>query len=214
MSSTVNPTDEKIDFLVDRDLDLVGLKALAHPLRVQLIDTPSTYGSFTASELAEHLGESSGASSNHLRQLETHGFVREVEGEGTCRERWWERLPDSINTGPEEAQASSAGGSATTLIFRWMCHNQARLLTDFVERGVDELPEERLDGAVISKLNTRLTPAQMKEFVGEFMKLADKYVIANKNQNVPNSRPVIVNFHTFPVRDGDVTPDDKTAQNR
>jgi DNA-binding transcriptional ArsR family regulator len=197
----------------DRQLDLVALRALAHPLRVQILDTLSTYGSFTSSGLAERLGESSGATSYHLRQLEKHGFVREVEGKGTSRERWWERTPGGINVGSEDAGNSVAGRSAATMIFRQMRFNQERMLTDFVERGPDELPDEWLDGAVISTMNTRLTPAQMNEFVTEVMKLADKYITPNKNQNVPNSRPVLVNFHTFPVIDGDVVPEGKTTKN-
>jgi DNA-binding transcriptional ArsR family regulator len=212
MSVTGNTTSEKIDFLVDRELDLVGLKALAHPLRVEIIDTLSTYGSFTASGLAERLGESSGATSYHLRQLEKHGFVREVEGKGTGRERWWERVPGGINVASAEATSSPAGRSAASMIFRQMRYNQERMLSDFVERGMDELPEEWLDGAVISTLNTRLTPEQMNEFVSEVMKLADKYVIPFKNQQVPNSRPVLVNFHAFPVLDGDVIPDNQAPQ--
>jgi DNA-binding transcriptional ArsR family regulator len=197
----------------DRQLDFVALRALAHPLRVQILDTLSTYGSFTSSGLAERLGESSGATSYHLRQLEKHGFVREVEGKGTSRERWWERTPGGINVGSEEAGNSAAGRSAATMIFRQMRYNQERMLTEFVERGPDELPAEWLDGAVISTMNTRLTPAQMNEFVTEVLKLADKYIIPNKNQNVPNSRPVVVNFHTFPVIDGDVVPEGETTKN-
>jgi DNA-binding transcriptional ArsR family regulator len=64
-----------------------SLKALARPLPVQILDVLSTYGAQTASGLAERLGESSGATSYHLRQLERHAFVREVEGRGTARER-------------------------------------------------------------------------------------------------------------------------------
>jgi DNA-binding transcriptional ArsR family regulator len=197
----------------ERDLDLVALRALAHPLRVEILDTLSTYGSFTASGLAERLGESSGATSYHLRQLEKHGFVREVKGRGTSRERWWERTPGGLNIGSEDAVKTPAGRSAATMIFRQMRFNQERLLTDFVERGHDELPEEWLANATISTFNTRLTPLQMKEFVAEIMKLADKYVVANKNQMVPNSRPIMVNFHAFPVLDGDVIPDDETPLN-
>lgn len=197
----------------ERQLDLVALRALAHPLRVQILDTLSTYGPFTASGLGERLGESSGATSYHLRQLEKHGFVREVEGKGTSRERWWERTPGSINVGSDDAIATPAGRSAANMIFRQMRHNQDRMLTDFVERGPDELSPEWLDGSVISALNTRLTPEQMREFVTEFMKLADKYIIPNKNQQAPNSRPVVVNFMTFPVLDGTVIPSDQTLPN-
>jgi len=196
----------------ERQLDLVALRALAHPLRVEIIDTLSTYGCFTASGLAERLGESSGATSYHLRQLEKHGFVRELEGKGTSRERWWERTPGTLNIGAEDALATPAGRTAANTIFRQVRANQDRMLTEFVERGMDELPEEWLDGAVISNFNTRLTPEQMKEFVAEFMKLAEKYVLANKNQRVPKSRPVIVNFQTFPVLDGTVMPDNTPPQ--
>ena len=213
MAITETSTEDQIAFHGDRELDLVALRALAHPLRVQLLDTLSTYGSFTASGLAERLGESSGATSYHLRQLEKHGFVREVEGKGTSRERWWERVPGGINVGSEDAITSPAGRSAANMIFRQMRYNQERLLTDFVERGPDELPQDWLDGAVISTMNTRLTPEQMRKFVTEVMKLADKYVIPFKNQNVPNSRPIMVNFHAFPVIDGNVIPDDTDPQN-
>ena len=76
--------NERTGSIPDRQLDMESLKALAHPLRVQILDTLSTYGQFTASGLAERLGESSGATSYHLRQLERHGF--EI-GRASCRER-------------------------------------------------------------------------------------------------------------------------------
>jgi DNA-binding transcriptional ArsR family regulator len=196
----------------ERDLDLVALRALAHPLRVQILDTLSTYGCFTASGLAERLGESSGATSYHLRQLEKHGFVREVEDRGTTRERWWERTPGAINVGSDDAIKTPAGRSAATMIFRQMRYNQERLLTDFVERSHDELTQEWLDNSTISTFNTRLTPSQMREFVAEVMKLADKYVVANKDQRVPNSRPIMVNFNAFPVLDGDLIPDEAAPE--
>ena len=53
----------------DRVLDSGALRALAHPLRVKIYDILSQYGPQTASSLAERLGESSGATSYHLRAL-------------------------------------------------------------------------------------------------------------------------------------------------
>jgi DNA-binding transcriptional ArsR family regulator len=200
--------NDEVALYADRQLDLVALRALAHPLRVQILNTLSTYGSFTSSGLAERLGESSGATSYHLRQLEKHGFVREVKGKGTGRERWWERTPGTIDVGSDEAISTPAGRSASSMIFRQMRYNQERMLSEFVDRGPDELADEWLDSSVISALNTRMTPEQMREFVTEVMKLTDKYVVANKNQYVPNSRPVVVNFQTFPVLDGELVPAD------
>lgn len=189
---------------IDRQLDLAGLKALAHPLRVEIFDTLSTYGCFTASGLAERLGESSGATSYHLRQLEKHGLVRELSGKGTSRERWWERTPGAVNIGSEDAIATPAGRSAATTIFRQLRVHEDRLLTEFVERSHHILPDEWLDGAAVATMNTRLTASQMRDFVAEVMALTEKYVTPYKNQNVPGSRPVHVVFQTFPVVDGEV----------
>jgi len=192
----------------ERDLDVVALKALAHPLRVQIFDTLSTYGSFTASGLAERLGESSGATSYHLRQLERHGFVREVDGKGTGRERWWERTPGSINLGSKEALDTPAGRSAANMIWRQLRYNEESLLTSYVERGPNELSEEWLDAGALNTLHSRLTADQLHRFVVEVMALSEKLVQPYKNQNVPGARPVHIVFNAFPVIDGDVSADD------
>jgi DNA-binding transcriptional ArsR family regulator len=189
----------------DRDLDIVALKALAHPLRVQIFDALSTYGSFTASGLAERLGESSGATSYHLRQLEKHGFVREVDGKGTSRERWWERTPGAVNIGSKDATETPAGRSAASMIFRQLRYNEDKLLTEYVERATDELPQEWLDASTVSTFNTRLTAEQLRAFVLEVMALAEKYLVPFKNQTVPGARPVHVVLQAFPVVDAEET---------
>src|SRR6187402_628900 len=92
-----------------RKLETDQLRALAHPLRIRILDELSMYGPLTASGLGERLGESSGATSYHLRQLEKHGLVREDTTRGNARERWWERRPGSISTpDPAEFPAGSA----------------------------------------------------------------------------------------------------------
>jgi DNA-binding transcriptional ArsR family regulator len=50
-------------------LDPHNLRGLAHPLRVRLLGLLRSDGSSTATRLAERLGQSSGATSYHLRQL-------------------------------------------------------------------------------------------------------------------------------------------------
>ncbi len=70
-------------------LDGGSLRALAHPLRVRIQGSLRNEGPATATILAERLGESSGATSYHLRVLAAHGFVDEDVPRGTARERWW-----------------------------------------------------------------------------------------------------------------------------
>ncbi|MDH2425931.1 helix-turn-helix domain-containing protein [Sphaerisporangium sp. TRM90804] len=70
-------------------LDAKGLRALAHPVRVQLVDLLRKHGPSTATRLAERLGVNSGTASYHLRRLGAAGFVEEDTERGNARERWW-----------------------------------------------------------------------------------------------------------------------------
>ena len=66
-----------------------ALKAFAHPLRMAMYTELQRLGSATASQLARSLGESSGQTSYHLRQLERHGFVEDDPLHPGGRDRWW-----------------------------------------------------------------------------------------------------------------------------
>lgn len=70
-------------------LDAKGLRAMAHPVRVQLVGLLRRYGPSTATRLAQRLGITSGTASYHLRQLGAAGFVEEDSERGNARERWW-----------------------------------------------------------------------------------------------------------------------------
>jgi DNA-binding transcriptional ArsR family regulator len=189
-----------------RKIDLEALKGLAHPLRVEIFDTLSTYGPFTASGLAERLGESSGATSYHLRQLERHGFVREVKGRGTGRERWWERVPGGVDLSATEMQDTPVGRSASGLVLRQWQRSRDQLMTEFVEHGVDVLPREWSDASSMTTANLRLTVAQLQEVTDAFERFAEENLAKYHGKNPPGSRPVQVQFNAFPVLDGEETP--------
>jgi DNA-binding transcriptional ArsR family regulator len=191
----------------ERQLDMESLKALAHPLRVQIFDTLSIYGQFTASGLAERLGESSGATSYHLRQLERHGFVREVRGKGTGRERWWERVPGAIDLDATELDDTPATRAAAKTVMRQWERNRSSLLSDFQERALDSLPAEWFSASVTSTANVRVTAEQLKEITDRWWSFMNEYIDRFRGQNPPGSRPVQIHFNAFPVMDGDVTPD-------
>lgn len=71
------------------------MRALAHPLRLTLLEVLRE-GPSTASRLARDLGESSGATSYHLRALAKAGLIEEAAGRGRGRERWWRRATRRI----------------------------------------------------------------------------------------------------------------------
>lgn len=81
-----------------------SLKALAHPVRVRLLGLLRADGPATATGLAARLGESSGTTSYHLRQLFAAGFVAEDADRGNGRERWWRAAQQSTRLDPADWQ--------------------------------------------------------------------------------------------------------------
>lgn len=197
--------DTRPEVPASRQLDMESLKALAHPLRVKILDTLSTYGDFTASGLAERLGESSGATSYHLRQLERHGFVREVEGKGTGRERWWSRMPGAINLEVTKMQDTPAMRAVTRTVLREWERSRSGLLSDFQDRGRDLLPKQWVASSAVSTVDLTLTAEQLKGVSKKWDLFIGPIIEEYRGQTGPNLRPVQIHFNAFPVVDGEET---------
>jgi DNA-binding transcriptional ArsR family regulator len=158
----------------DDALSLEALRALAHPLRVHIMNELSDFGAMTASGLAERLGESSGATSYHLRQLAKHGIIVEVEGKGSARERWWRMAPGGVTIGSPETLNTPAGREATELISREWQQNNERRLTAFLRYGLDELGTEWSQAAALSTSHLKLTKDQLAEFGREYYDMSER----------------------------------------
>jgi DNA-binding transcriptional ArsR family regulator len=91
--------------------DARTLRALAHPVRIALIETLSIEGPMTATEVGERIGESPTTCSFHLRQLAKYNFVEEAGG-GKGRARPWRMtsigMRFSTHDDPELEVASNA----------------------------------------------------------------------------------------------------------
>jgi len=185
----------------DRTMDLTALKALAHPLRVQLVEELSAYGPSTASALAERLGESSGATSYHLRQLEKHGFVREDTTRGTGRERWWERVPQPINV-EIERDADPAERAASELVLGEWQRSRERRIREFLAHGADDLGVEWMKASTVSTANFALTAEQSAELVAELSAVVDRYRALYRGQRAAGARPFQIQVDVFPLIDG------------
>ena len=73
----------------DVELDAQGMRALAHPVRLAILTRLQQDGPQTATGLSRYVDATPSVASWHLRHLAKHGLVRDVEGRGTGRERWW-----------------------------------------------------------------------------------------------------------------------------
>jgi DNA-binding transcriptional ArsR family regulator len=78
-------------------------RAMAHPIRWRLIELLRE-GPSTASRLGRELGESSGATSYHLRMLARAGLIEDDPAHEGGRERWWRRKDDFLTISFPDAE--------------------------------------------------------------------------------------------------------------
>lgn len=85
--------------------DPSALRALAHPVRLRILEELLDRGAATATELAERVGESPASCSWHLRQLARYGFIEDAGG-GAGRQRPWRVVFQSVSFG-DSAESGS-----------------------------------------------------------------------------------------------------------
>lgn len=83
----------------------VRIRALAHPLRIQIFDILNERDEITATECADLLGESPASCSFHLRMLEKYGFAERAKARG--REKPWRAAARSWDMRPEPGSTGS-----------------------------------------------------------------------------------------------------------
>jgi DNA-binding transcriptional ArsR family regulator len=67
------------------------IRALAHPLRLQILDLLGEHGQLTATQVSDLVGESPANCAFHLRTLAHYGYIEEAGG-GKGRERPWKEV--------------------------------------------------------------------------------------------------------------------------
>jgi DNA-binding transcriptional ArsR family regulator len=154
-------SDESLRERRVKRLDARSLRALAHPLRVRILGSLRTEGPATASMLGGRLGESSGATSYHLRVLEEHGFVTEDTSRGTARERWWEPSYDMTSWRSEEFLDDPEGRAADQWLIGFHARTAMGWIDEWVTHRTTASPEWFAAGEM-SDYAARMTPSQVR----------------------------------------------------
>ncbi|MGW2492550.1 ArsR/SmtB family transcription factor [Streptomyces sp. NPDC001606] len=182
-----------------RRLDARSLRGLAHPLRIQLLDTLRHHGPATASRLAERLGESSGATSYHLRQLAAHGFVEDAPEHGKGRERWWRAVDQGLvfDTEDFEDAGPEVRGMAEMFLQEIASRHTRELSTWLGSR--DSWGDAWARGADMSDMTLRLTPELAAELTRKLHALIDDYRDRLTDPDAPGAEHVRIHTHLFPI---------------
>ncbi|MGW0809570.1 helix-turn-helix domain-containing protein [Nonomuraea sp. NPDC002799] len=173
------------------------LKVVAHPLRVRLLGLLRSDGPATASELGRTVGESSGSTSYHLRELFKYGFIEEDDERSDGRERRWRARHRYTSWDNVEMAATGEGREAVRIMHLRQVESVGRLLEAF---DLGERPRAWVDVSGMSDHLVDLPPAGLLEFVEQATELLREVV--RRHEGDPESKRVNVWLGGVPVGRG------------
>jgi DNA-binding transcriptional ArsR family regulator len=168
--------------------DPAVVRALAHPLRLRLLDLLRFDGPSTATELGQRLGESSGSTSYHLRQLARYGFIEEAPARGG-RERLWRHRQRSVML--------EAGGAGGRELLAELLSREAHALDRFLAQR--ELTPEWDAGSFFATRALRLTSTELAELRDGMDELLDRFRRAEEDDPPADARPVRLLAFGYPL---------------
>ncbi|MBG0852022.1 helix-turn-helix transcriptional regulator [Streptomyces spinoverrucosus] len=180
-------------------LDARSLRGLAHPLRMRLLTALRHGGPATASQLAAKLGESSGATSYHLRQLAAHGFVEDAPEHGKGRERWWKAVHMGVRF--DEALLKDRDPEvrgAADLYMHEVANQHTRDLATWLGTRED-WSEAWNRSSDMSNWTLSLTPELAFELIHKMHDLVESYRPLAPEDGTPDAEKVRIHTHVIPI---------------
>jgi DNA-binding transcriptional ArsR family regulator len=177
--------------------DAREIRAVAHPLRIALLEALGREGPLTATEAGELLGESPANMSFHLRTLAKYGFVEEAPG-GTGRQRPWRRVTvgHAFDLDSEETAAAVAAQTLSR-------HVAARALERRVEWEANRtsFPKRWRDSSFAFDSLVYLTAAELEAVGHELLAIIDRYSdrIPDRAKRPEGAYPVAIVAHGHPL---------------
>lgn len=176
--------------------DRSALRALAHPVRLQLLDVLRRRGPMMVSELAAAVGESVASASYHLGQLREHGYIQvRPDLARSGRERW---LQASEEAAPRELDDEASLNRFEMLLVGM----QTAQLQGFLADRSGQWSASWRQAATVGSYRLRLTPSQLSAFHDEFLELYRRYRAAPPapSTEAEESADVTLAFNAVPQR--------------
>jgi DNA-binding transcriptional ArsR family regulator len=179
--------------------DPVAIRAIAHPLRIKLLELVGRQGPTTAAQAARELGVSQALASHHLRQLAKYRFVEPAEG-GNQRDRPWRvtATSRSVPRGTPDAQT----GVAVDLLDRVVAERAVDHLAEW-HRHRDEYDPAWQELSGVGQSLVYLTVEEYEEFHRALDALITPLVERRRLGDVaarpPGARPVNLTLISVPV---------------
>lgn len=172
------------------------MRALAHPLRMEILGELRINGPRTVGALSEVFDEAPGTLSYHLGKLAEFGFVVEApERARDRRQSWWRAAHDFTNIPSVDASASPEERRASAAVRHRVVDVYAATLHRAVE-STGMLPPEWATAANSADSVAFLTAGELAEASAELNAVVDKWY-ARGDQQRAGAEAVQFIIHSF-----------------
>ncbi len=176
--------------------DTRAIRALAHPLRLALLQLLFVRGPLTATEAGEALDESPASASFHLRTLAKYGYVEEAEP-GPGRRRPWRAVREQQRV--EQARLSGDAVLAGDELSRVLAARGEELYQGWLRRRRTE-PEPWRGAANEVNAVLRLSPDEAAALGAELDALLARWTPTIRDPEPGDGRrAVMLSLRTFPL---------------
>lgn len=177
--------------------DPLVLRALAHPIRQQLLGLVGREGTITGAEAARQLDISQALASHHLRQLAKYGFVEPAEADDR-RARPWRVTSTSTYLRPEVAE----GREASDVLQRMAVERAVQEFINWQQRRA-ELGNDWVEPTDIANGLLYLTAAELAELRAGLDALIEPLIarrrVGQHADRPPDAEPVSFLFLAIPI---------------
>jgi predicted transcriptional regulator len=172
-----------------------ALRAVAHPVRLAILEVLHAEGTATPTECAQEVGESPQACSYHLRALAKYGLVRRASTHDG-RETRWELAATGIRFSLATSKAPEYEAAAQALAARLVERDDA-VVADYLARE-GELDADWREAAIFATHIIHVTADELRMLQRELEELLEPYRRSRAAERPENARRVHVVTRAVP----------------
>ncbi|MCX4814746.1 helix-turn-helix domain-containing protein [Streptomyces sp. NBC_01239] len=188
--------------------DPKAMRALAHPVRLAILERLQRHGPATASRLSPHVGATPSVTSWHLRHLAGFGLVRDAEGGTDRRERRWAAAARGFRF---EMPDDEEGRSAARVLTGEMFARNAELPLRWLMDTAPGLEPEWNRTARANNTRIVVTADELASLQDAFEELIAPYVVREPDRRPAGARGVRLLMYALPEGAGDESRVDEGA---
>lgn len=172
------------------------MRALAHPVRLAILEQLQRHGPANATGLSPSVDASPSVVSWHLRHLAGFGLVQEWDGGEDRRQRWWQATSSGFRFDvPED---DSEGSAAARQLSRQLFRRSAGLPAAWMQQAEPQLERKWRRLAGLSNTRIEVTTEELREIEEGIEALLAPYVRRKSEQPPADARGVRLMRYVLP----------------